>query len=485
MAVALLAALLHIGTLGHGFTFDDPFIVVENPAVAGDGGLLKVFATPYWTGWDEGNLYRPLTVASYWVQRRLAGVHPWSYHLVNVLLHALVTWLVCRLGERLIGWPAALAAGLLFAAHPVHVEAVANVAGRAELMAAAGALAAWLWRERPVVSMALLAAGLLSKEIAVVLPGLLAVEDLARGGRIRWRALVPAGAVTVAFLIIRAVVVGLGVATSYDPFIGLPAAQRVMTAVDVLGRELALMLVPRTLSADYSYDQIPLVGSPLHPGFLMGLAALALCGVAAMLCRRRAGGVTLGMATFFVAVLPVSNLFFGIGVMMAERLLYLPSVGACLAGGAALAAAGSALSPRQAVAATLAVALAAAVPLSARSAWRVNDWFDQLTLFEATVRSSPRSALGHVNLGTVYHQLGRLPEAEEQFRAAEAIAPHQAGTHFNLGSVLEARGRLDEAMAAYAESARLAPPGDPRPAAALRRLQARAAAGAGARGGAP
>ncbi|HKY33571.1 MAG TPA: tetratricopeptide repeat protein, partial [Candidatus Polarisedimenticolia bacterium] len=457
-ALILLAAAVHAGALLNGFTFDDPHIVVENPLVTEPGGILRIPFAHYWAGsGGQGNLYRPLTLATYWLNHRAGGTSAWAFHLVNVLLHAAVTGVVYLLARRLAPEPAALAAAILFAVHPVHTEAVANVAGRAELLAALFVLSAWLLRRRAGWSLALFALGLLSKENAIVLPGLLMLEDLpSKGPRASLRSALPHAVAAGVWLAARTLVVGAGTAAEGDPFLGVPAHERILTAVSVLGREVLLMVAPIRLSADYSFDQIPVAASVLDAGFLAGLAALAACGLAAA-AARTLPCVRLGIAGFFVCLLPVSNLLFGIGVMMAERLLYLPSALACLAAGGVLERLSRTAGPRRARQALLAVSLALAAAGAWRTADRVGDWFDQVTLFEATVKTSPRSALAWVNLGAAYQELGRLEDAERCFREAASIAPARPGPRYNLAVALEKQGRLSEAIEAYREALRLAP----------------------------
>jgi hypothetical protein len=168
--------------LRNGFTFDDPLIIAQNPLVAGEGGLSAIFTSHYWASEERhGNLYRPLTIASYWLNHRLAGAEPWSYHLVNLLLHGAVTVLVYLVSLRLArapragvaGWMRPVEAGgdtvaftgaLLYATHPIHTEAVVSVVGRAERMAALFVLAAWWLRERARACAAFFACGLLFVE---------------------------------------------------------------------------------------------------------------------------------------------------------------------------------------------------------------------------------------------------------------------------------------------------------------------------------
>ena len=460
VGLGLLAALVYAGALSNGFTFDDPLIVVENPLVRGDGGIGAIFATHYWAGEvAKGDLYRPLTVTSYWINHRL-GASAFGYHLVNILLHGLATVLVYLLFVRLAGTAASAAASILFATHPVHVEAVAGIVGRAELMATVFVLAAWLLRVRPWASVALFACGMFSKENAVVLPVLMLIQDLAEGKGFRLRRYVPYVLVVAGFLAVRMAILGPIVGTIEGPFVDTPAFERVLTAIYVLGRYVWLMLWPAVLSADYSYNQIPMVISMLDVRFMLGAATVAGCAVLTWLAVRRGGAwtpVAVGTGLFFVALLPVSNIFFGLGVMLAERLLYLPSIGFCLAAGGAIVAWLRGRRVERLVAASCLVALVPGLAYTVRAAVRTGDWFDQLTLFEATVKTSPDSALAHVNLGSIYQSLGRLDKAEASYRRSAEIAPDKPGPQFNLATVLEATGRFDKAIDAYRDAIRIDP----------------------------
>ncbi len=149
VVVALIGVAVYLNSLPNGFTNDDVPIIVTNPVTQPDAAWYAAWAKPYWPNSDVNSeidvLYRPLTVFTYAIQRRLSGENPLPFHAVNVVLHALVCvgvfWLAARLGCA--SSVAALVA-LIFAVHPIHCEVVANVIGRAELLAAAGGLLA-LW----------------------------------------------------------------------------------------------------------------------------------------------------------------------------------------------------------------------------------------------------------------------------------------------------------------------------------------------------
>src|SRR4029079_1331382 len=176
--VVALAVLAYANALHNGFVLDDETIIVKNPLVRSVGNLARIFTTDYWTGAGPSDaadpgLYRPLTVFTYALNYRASGLSAAAFHATNVALHA-ATALVLFLfaGELLGSAAAAFAAVSIFAVHPIHVEAVAGIVGRAEILVALFALAAlWVGRKPSVAAAA--GAGLLyllalfSKESAV------------------------------------------------------------------------------------------------------------------------------------------------------------------------------------------------------------------------------------------------------------------------------------------------------------------------------
>jgi len=484
IVAGLLGIALFAGTAANGFVFDDITIVQKNPLVRDPAALGRILASHYWANVEPGgDLYRPLTIWSFALNEWLMGPSPAGFHVVNAVLHGAVSAEVVLLAGALGLSPGgALAAGLLFASHPVHVEAVAPVTGRSELLASLFALAAWLChlaarrrrehgRSHPRRATALAAAAVglfvaaaLSKENALVLPALLLAGDLCtapKGGR--WRSLLaPLGGMVVAGILVlalrAAVIPGLPPGSPLGSvFGGVSAASRVMTAVGVLGRYLWLMIFPITLSADYSFHQIPLITSPLDPLFLASAAihaALAAAGFV-LLARRRLTG--LGILVYLGALFPVSNILFSIGTVMGERLLYLPSAGLCLA----VPALRRELSGRQPTsagrtAAALAVGLVVTL-FAARVTVRSADWKDQMTLFTATARTSPLSAKAHYNLGTALEDRGNRAAAMEEYRKAIAIKPDMVQALRNLGLDLLAEGNAAEAIRLLSEASRLDP----------------------------
>jgi tetratricopeptide (TPR) repeat protein len=481
LAVALAAAAPYTPTLGHGFAFDDAPEVVRNDHIRSLRNLPAIFAGGAWDGAGEANpIYRPLTTATYALQHALHGLSSAGYHLGNVLLHAaagaLVLLLALRAGLPLAG--AALAA-LLFAVHPVHVEVVANVAGRKDALATVLVLLAVLAHRaavrrggaRVILPPLAVAAALFSKESGVAALAILPAWDLLPGREAfranRRRALAihaACAAVAVLWLVARRAAVGsLGIPLAFIPFAEnplahAPAAERILTAVAVLGRGLGLFVFPASLSPDHSFEAIPIVRSPLDPRFLGAAAALLAVGTVAIRTARTRPLLAFGAVWWGAGIFPASNLAVPVGTVFGERLLYLPGVGLCLWAGVAGAAA---LAPGRARALRIAAAGALLAALAARTVAYASAWSDEVSLFEAAVRAEPASARAHELLGAAYLEVGRAGEGvarlEEALRILERgpAPPHE--TRVKLGVALERLGRLDGAEREYARILSAAP----------------------------
>jgi tetratricopeptide (TPR) repeat protein len=479
-AAFLLGALLYLPTARNGFVFDDIDVVQKNPLAQDPSALGAIFGTHYWAGLQPtGNLYRPLTILSFALNHAITGAAPAGFHVVNALLHGVAAALVVALASGL-GWSAAgaLAAGLLFAAHPVHVEAVTPVVGRSELLAAIFGIAAWIGHlsaTRPGRSAGrgaamtagaalLFGAALLSKEGAAVVPALALAGDLTLrrrepGRSSRHVSIACMLGVLLIYLIARAAIVPG--APPDDPLVsvfgGVGALTRWRTAVGVLGRYFWLLLFPLHLSADYSFEQIPLIRSAADPLFLfsaLSCAALAAGGTLLAARGRRSG---LSILIVLGALFPVSNLPFSIGTVMGERLLYLPSLGFCLLLPALFDESGTLRDRRIGRGAAAALLSVVCLLHGARVVVRNDDWRDQVTLFKVTVRTSPRSAKAHYNLGVAEDERGDLQAAMEEYRRAVEIKPDQAQPWRNSGLDLLQMKRPQAALDDLSRAARLDP----------------------------
>jgi len=423
--VAACAVVVYLGALWNRFAWDDTFIIVHNDLVNSASGWWRAFAQPYWPPAIGGGMYRPLTLATYVLDWHLGGAA--LFHAVNIVWHAAASLLVAQLVRRWAGEAAALTAGVVFAVHPVHVEAVANVVGRAELMATTFTLlAVYAAVERQSVAWSTVCwiLGLLSKETAVVAPALIAavwVIDPAHPAPPLRRLALFIGcwiAAGVAYAVMRELVLSPypGTLATAPAFWGQsPVAVR-LTAVAALADVARLLVFPLTLRADYSPNERTIVAMPLDGRLWVGLLCLASWGLLLWLAwRRRRAVEAVGLAWIALAYALVANLLFPIGVLIAERTLYLPSAGlAVAAGGLARALRGRPL--------TLLVA-AVALLGGALTALRVPVWRSDFRVTLSVLEDSPASYVGPMRMAAVYLEEGKTAQALDAARVAASICP--------------------------------------------------------------
>ena len=340
------------------------------------------------------------------------------FHLVCIAWHATACVLVWRL---LSAWlaPAAAAFGALwFALHPVHVEAVASVVGQTELMAAVFVLAASLAHRRGKRTAALwFALALLSKESGIVFLGLALGLDLIDGKR-RFALYVRYGVVAALYAACLVVLFASQPLSKIAPtWAGATVGERWLTMLSVVPQYVQLLVAPTTLHMDYGPQVIELA-TQVTPAVVLGAGLLILLVIAAVTARKRAPVATLGLAWIAIAIAPVANVLFPAGVVMAERTLYLPSVGAALIAGW-VAYWVSERAPRAAVA----LAAACAVAFAARTWTRTPVWHDDIALTLASLHDSPTSYKAHHAAGVLFAQTGHWAEAANEYRYARSLFP--------------------------------------------------------------
>lgn len=462
LASALIALLLFAPSLGNGLAYDDESIVGMDPRVQSLAYVPEIFTRGYWSGDEELALYRPLTTLSFAVDWSIGHGEPAWFHFTNVLLHAAATALVALLLVRFVPPVAALAGGLVFAVHPVHVEAIANVVGRAEIIATIfvlGACLLWLalaaegpWRHcRTAGVAALFALGLLSKESAVMLPPLLLLLDAGRG-ELRWQnardyvrqnalafllfALAIAG-----FIAVRAAVLGGVTPARVDAAFEVAdtGGARVFTALQAWPVHLRLLFFPRELLADYG-PRILMPAQGLTRVNALGLVLLLSCvvgGPIAFLGGHRVAG--LALLWFPVALFPVSNLAVPIGVIVAERTLYLPSVALALgvaAAAAVVAGTARAHAPLRVAGAILLVLLAG------RSLARIPEWTSTDRILGALVRDRPESFRGQWYFARIARNAGDTTAALQRYAYALELWPYRHRLVLETAAYAAETGRL-------------------------------------------
>ena len=462
LLLAGAAIAVYLSSLAGGYAFDDRFIIVENPIVQ-KSSLSGIFTSAYM----PGPVYRPVTLLTFAINERL-GWNPMADHVCNVALHALITLLVYAVAGRVVrSQTARVVATLLFAVHPIHSEAVANIVGRAELLAAVFALtallafarsleakgSAGLWFSVALVSFAI---GPFAKESALTILPVIVLFQRLRAPHTPWRSHFAVGAAFVAaalpYIAARMLVTGALTYPERLPFDDNPLAwvapqQRVATALVILVEYLGLLIAPITLSADYSYNEIPVVTTLGDPRLWFAVAVLG--GGAVLLWKVRHRAPALIFCTVFMActLSLTANVLFSIGTIKGERLLYLPSVGWCM--GAGLVAAWGVRRYPTAVVVALCALL---VFFSGRTWIRGYDWRDDATIIQVTSRTAPNSAKAQYNFGAILLEQGAPDDATVQFRRALEIDPRHRQAAFGIGRIYERKGIEVGALHWYANA---------------------------------
>uniref|UniRef100_A0AAQ4Q3D8 dolichyl-phosphate-mannose--protein mannosyltransferase n=1 Tax=Gasterosteus aculeatus aculeatus TaxID=481459 RepID=A0AAQ4Q3D8_GASAC len=551
-----VAVGLYLNTLDADFCYDDSRAIKTNQDLLPETPWTNILFDDFWgtllTHSGSHKSYRPLCTLSFRLNHALHALRPWGYHLLNVLLHGLVTAAFTAFSRPLLGGaPWSLLAGLLFASHPVHTEAVAGVVGRADVGAAlffllsllcyarhcgsraqdgrcgGGGGRCWGWM---LASLWCAAASMLWKEQGVTVLAVSAVYDLFVFQRLRLRRallLLIGKKKNTSVLLSLCVLASWGVillsarlywmgntppnfSNSDNPAADSPHfLTRTLTFLHLPVANAWLLLCPDRLSFDWSMDAVPLVRSladwrNLHAAaFYGGLVLLSLFGLRGpTTTSREANGkacvangksiangngyhapdtnhntdqgppkttlngsagvhhwppqasvpptenlVLLSLAIVSLPFIPATNLFFYVGFVIAERVLYIPSIGFCL-----LVAAGARnvyVRLRTKGCKALMLCLCAGLVLlnGLRTVQRNRDWSNEENLYRSGISVNPAKAWG--NLGNVLKNQGNMAEAEQAYRNALHHRGNMADMLYNLGLLLQENERFSEALHYY------------------------------------
>ncbi len=503
--VVFLALAAYANALPNGFAYDDEGIIINNPVVT-SGDYRGAVTGSWWRTTRAGSgLYRPLTALSFTAEWEVFRGDPLGFHALNLIFHALVSLLVFFLVMEFVSPAAALVGGGLFAIHPLHTEVVANVVGRAELYSALFYLAACLlyWRGRAWVGAArggrLLGLGLLyllslsGKEIGVTLPGMLLLMELLGPGLRRkgreagaplrqeggrdphppegpespcqpgeglplgdrlWREMpvfLVLGLVLLAYLGLRFLALGSVPGEMPAPiFDAVGGGARFLTALALWPHFLRLLLFPMDLAADYD-PGVLFPSETLDIPVVLGVVLLLLLAWATGKSLRRAPLPALGILWFCMAVLPVANLLFPTGVLLAERTLYLPSVGLSLAVAGLVPLLSRRLS-RSGMRLLATLGVAAGLALFLKTVSRNPSWMSTFVVMQTLNEEHPESWRAFRQRALGLERVGEILQAREAWDVAVRLTPRnytllaQAGDfHGRLGSWEQGRAYLARA----------------------------------------
>jgi tetratricopeptide (TPR) repeat protein len=470
IGLTLLAVLPYLPALRNGFVWDDQEFIVNNQTIRELFPLSRFFQKQGLV--TTGDIYpttgsRPLMTFSLALDYRLWKLDPAGYHLANLLLHLLCVWLVALVAYELTrrGTAAGLAAAI-FSVLPGRAEAVIALLGRSDLLATLFILIGFYAylkfaaRPRSLVIWYLISAigflfAVLSKETGLVFIGLITGYELIvkprRPMRVIILRLMPFLAIAAAYWRYRGWV--LAGNTSGLEWWGGTMYNNYLMSLQAYAKYLWLIFVPAVLSPMH---MVPIPAGPFSflslLGLVLGLVTVVL--VAVLIRKDRTMGF--GALWFLIAMLPVANILPIPGMIMAERWLYLPSVGLCLAAGLA-AFRFLKSSPGSIKILARGFLFLILLIYSFRVFCWCPAWRSDETVARAALRTSPDSHIALNNLGKVLLEQGRVQEAEVLFRRSLEIKPNYGVAHLNLAMVLRDRGRMEEAKAECLKAVEFSP----------------------------
>jgi len=490
--LAIAGFIFYGNSISNKYALDDTYVVTGNKFTKqGFEGIDNLLSTHFFAGYFEegtevflaGGRYRPLSMVSFAIEYELFGENPHFSHFVNVILFILLCFVLFKVLMKLFPPPPRKAwylslpfiASLLFLAHPIHTEVVANIKGRDEILALLGSLGSLWFLLKYMESgrkITLLYAfltfflALMSKEIAAVFLVLIPLAMYYFNGRKFRELLVPmiplVTAVLVFVLIRQSVLAGFKTVESTElmdnPFINTGLSEKFATIIFTLGMYLKLLFFPHPLTWDYYPFHIS-IKTWSDPVVILTLFAYISLGVLAIVGFFRKSIWSYIIVFYLVTLAPVSNIVFPVGTFMAERFLFSPSVAFCL---------------------FLAWVIAEFVPqrfqgfkpyilrlrsvnmglFSIRTITRNDDWKDDFTLYSTDVEVSENGARSNQICGAWYTYMANLPEnaalkmeyfekAEHYLRQAIAIHPTYQQALFQMGNLMHDFRQNDDSTFYY------------------------------------
>lgn len=497
--------LLYANTLGHQYTQDDAIVIYDNmytqKGLAGIPGLLTkdtFFGFFKKEGKDKlvsGGRYRPFTPIMFAIEYQIFGKKPFIGHLINALMYGLLGFYILQLLSMIFGIRSdykkhfeyiIFACALLFIAHPIHTEAVANIKGRDEIMSMLGAVLATIYtikyNEKQAKSDGIFAflfffMALMSKENAItflaVIPAVFVFFYNITFGKAISKMLPVFGA-TALFLICRTMVLGLDmggtdselmnnpflklVSNNYVPFSG---GEKLATIFYTLGYYIKLLILPHPLTSDYYPRQIDIM-SFSDPMVLLSVAAYIALITIAIVMYKRDRVISFAILYFIVTLSIVSNIVFPIGTNMSERFMFMPSLAFCL------------LVPHilykiiKNGKTTFGIVTAIILIFSVKTFTRNQVWKDDFTLFTTDVETSNKSAkMLNAAGGALSTESAKekdpnkkkemLTKAIEYLNEAVKIHPNYANAYLIMGNSYFYLAEYDKSIVAYEQALRINP----------------------------
>ncbi|XP_077451489.1 protein O-mannosyl-transferase TMTC3 [Stigmatopora argus] len=502
LLLTTLVVACYWNSLSCGFVFDDVSAILDNKDLRPTTPLRNLFLNDFWgTPMVEERShksYRPLTVLTFRLNYLMTELSPASYHLFNIVLHVAACLLFLHVCRLFLDHTSGLMAVLLFAVHPIHTEAVTGVVGRAELLSSIFLLAAFLAYTKstsanhsivwsPIaLTVVLVAAATLCKEQGITVVGICCVYEVfvAQGftlpvlletlrQALQGKGTFPYSVLqmllklivlvisTLLLVIVRVQVIQsqLPVFTRFDnPAAVSPTPTRQLTFNYLLPVNAWLLLNPSELCCDWTMGTIPLVESALDQRNLATLVFYVLLGLLAyrsITCSHSsAKTVVMALSLIVLPFIPASNLFFPVGFVVAERVLYVPSMGFCV-----LVAHGFKMVSHKGYLRKMSW-LMIGVLLTTHAVKTFNrnwDWESEYTLFMSALKVNKNNAKLWNNVGHALENQNNYAKALRYFLQATSVQPDDIGAHMNVGRTYKNLNKSKEAEDAYLVAKSLMP----------------------------
>lgn len=429
ITILVVAFLLFGNGLKGDFLLDDGRSIFPSPRIRTLADIPNEFLKPYYHFQPTTGLYRPITQISFVLNLSISD-RPIFFHLVNILLHVINTWLIFILiflvfSSRRLAY---ITAGV-FLFMPIHVEAVTYIAGRADLLALFFCLLSFLlfYSNKLWLAAVVFLLAIFSKEVAIGFPLFLLFYLYAFGGwglKSLFKKLLPFVLMGLIYVVFRFLALGQNFLANDNGPIANPLTitdwpTRILTGFKLLSLYIWKSFVPVHLSADYGYNQISVVRSLLNIQVLGGV--ILILGIFALIFHKktRRSPLAFGTALFLILYFPISNLIFPIGTIIAERFIYAGSLGL----GIMVAFLLNRLYAHKKIKSLVCVLLIGMMLIyGIRIIDRNRVWLNEKALITSMAKDSPNSISAKYNLGLYYLTHGRREDGVKLIKESNELA---------------------------------------------------------------
>ncbi len=477
---AALSQLVYVNSLSNQFTYDDEFTIVNNYFIKSLQNIPDLFNKNYFTLSGELS-YRPVVTLSYFIDYALWKMNPFGFHLTNSLLHTLnsILFFILLMWFSSCQHPfpssrytkISFIGAVIFSCHPALSEAVNAISYREDLLAGTFFISAFIFYAKAkrrhtflpyLASTVCYLFGVFSKEMVIILPLCIFCADIILSEKKDYRKILPGYIgyffVTIFYLLTRFIFLHNPIESNVS-YPNSSIITNFLTMSKVLASYIRLFFFPFSLSADYV---MPYSSSLSDISFILSFFLLSSLIVIVYRLFFYSKILFFSTVWFFISLLPVLNII-PIENIMAERYLYIPILGFCIAGsnllvcydGNKICASYAFEKINQRIILILLILVLAS--FSIMTIKRNKIWMDQTILWTHTAQTSPHSFKAHNNLGNIYRDAGRLDEAIQEFKSALSLYDNYLDAHNNLGVTYRKKGMLTEAISEYQKVLQLSP----------------------------